>query len=144
MPRRLSVIDVDRCVGCQSCMFACARRLGEGGLAGSCGVVIRLLEEERWRQVLASLVVCFFARGVYTPEAVRRALAAVGMDRSAEDLSRLGADTLARKHAFKAREGFDPARVRIPRRILETPSPLGTLDGDFLQRASARLFRDMG
>jgi len=36
MPQRLSVIDVDRCVGCQSCMFACARRLGEGGLAGSC------------------------------------------------------------------------------------------------------------
>jgi carbon-monoxide dehydrogenase iron sulfur subunit len=36
MPQRLSVIDVDRCVGCQSCMFACARRLGEGGLAGAC------------------------------------------------------------------------------------------------------------
>jgi ferredoxin len=36
MPKRLSVIDVDRCVGCQSCMFACARRLGEGGLASAC------------------------------------------------------------------------------------------------------------
>ncbi len=36
MPKRLSVVDVDRCVGCQSCMFACARRLGEGGLAGAC------------------------------------------------------------------------------------------------------------
>ena len=35
-PKRLSVIDIDRCVGCQSCMFACARRTGHGGLAGSC------------------------------------------------------------------------------------------------------------
>ena len=36
MPKRLSVIDVDRCVGCQACMFACARRFGKGGLAESC------------------------------------------------------------------------------------------------------------
>lgn len=30
---RLNVKDVDRCIGCQSCMFACARRCGEAGLA---------------------------------------------------------------------------------------------------------------
>lgn len=32
MAKRLSVVDVDSCVGCQCCMFACARRLGQGGL----------------------------------------------------------------------------------------------------------------
>lgn len=36
MAKRLAVIDVESCVGCQSCMFACARRLGQGGLAASC------------------------------------------------------------------------------------------------------------
>lgn len=36
MAKRLSVIDVDRCVGCQACMFACVRRLGRGGLEESC------------------------------------------------------------------------------------------------------------
>lgn len=36
MAKRLSVIDIDRCVGCQSCMFACTRRMGEGGIAASC------------------------------------------------------------------------------------------------------------
>jgi len=36
MAKRLSVMDVDRCVGCQACMFACARRFGQGGLAASC------------------------------------------------------------------------------------------------------------
>ena len=36
MAKRLAVIDVERCVGCQACMFACARRMGEGGLAAAC------------------------------------------------------------------------------------------------------------
>jgi len=30
---RLGIADTDRCVGCQICMFACARKLGEAGLA---------------------------------------------------------------------------------------------------------------
>ncbi|MEM3561590.1 MAG: 4Fe-4S binding protein, partial [Nitrososphaerota archaeon] len=29
---RLSVIDIDKCVGCGLCMFACSRRFWEGGL----------------------------------------------------------------------------------------------------------------
>ncbi|NOX44468.1 MAG: 4Fe-4S dicluster domain-containing protein [Caldiserica bacterium] len=35
MAKRLSVVDVDRCVDCLLCAFACARRFGEGGLARS-------------------------------------------------------------------------------------------------------------
>ena len=35
MVKRLAIQDNERCVGCQSCMFACARRPGVGGLAGT-------------------------------------------------------------------------------------------------------------
>jgi Fe-S-cluster-containing dehydrogenase component len=35
MPKRLALLDKERCVGCQSCMFACARRPGAGGLTGT-------------------------------------------------------------------------------------------------------------
>ncbi len=104
------------------------------------GVADALRREEEWRQVLASLVVCFFARGVYTPEVVERALAVAGIERSPDDLARLGADILRSKYAFKTREGFDPARLRIPGRILETPSPLGALDEEFLRRAIDRFY----
>lgn len=33
---RLNVIDTEKCVGCQLCMFACSRRQGEAGLEKSC------------------------------------------------------------------------------------------------------------
>ncbi|MGQ9609286.1 MAG: 4Fe-4S binding protein [bacterium] len=33
--RRLAVLDNEKCVGCQCCMFACARRTAQGGLAES-------------------------------------------------------------------------------------------------------------
>lgn len=33
--RRVEVVDAEKCVGCQCCMFACSRRFGEGGLAHS-------------------------------------------------------------------------------------------------------------
>jgi len=33
---RLTVVDAERCIGCQCCMFACARRQGESGLSEAC------------------------------------------------------------------------------------------------------------
>jgi anaerobic carbon-monoxide dehydrogenase iron sulfur subunit len=33
---KLNVIDPQRCVGCQLCMFACSRRSGNAGLSNSC------------------------------------------------------------------------------------------------------------
>ncbi|RLE85430.1 MAG: [Fe-S]-binding protein [Thermoprotei archaeon] len=35
MARRLSVVDVELCVGCMMCVFACSRRFGDGGVAKS-------------------------------------------------------------------------------------------------------------
>jgi aldehyde:ferredoxin oxidoreductase len=99
------------------------------------GVATALLEEERWRQVLTSLAVCLFARGMYTPEIVLKALATAGLEWSAEDLTRFGAEVLHRKYAFKQREGFDAAALRIPGRILETPTPMGVIDEPFMRQS---------
>ena len=47
----------------------------------------------------------------------------------------MGADVLKRKYDFKQREGFDLAALRIPKRILETPTPLGTIEEDFMRQS---------
>jgi aldehyde:ferredoxin oxidoreductase len=96
-----------------------------------------ILAEERWRQVLTSLTICLFARGIYPLDTVQRALAAVGCKCSDDALERLGRETLHAKYAFKMREGFDLAQVRLPRRIFETPAPTGAFDEAYLRQALA-------
>lgn len=107
------------------------------------GVATALLSEERWRQVLTSLVICLFARGIYTEDVVLKALAVAGFDWSADQLNQLGAETLRLKNQFKTREGFDLAQIRIPRRILETPSPLGAVDETFMRQALAHFAAEL-
>jgi aldehyde:ferredoxin oxidoreductase len=107
-------------------------------------VATALLEEESWRQVLSSLVICFFARKVYTPEIIQRALKTLGLKYTPDDLSHLGVDILRQKHQFKAREGFDLSNIRIPGRILETPSSLGLIDEDFMRQTLTEIGNKVG
>ena len=99
------------------------------------GVAESLLAEERWRQVLTSLPICLFARGIYTPEVVLKALSTLGIEWTNEDLERLGKETLRDKHAYKASQGFTFDQLRLPRRIFETPAPTGTFDESFMRQA---------
>lgn len=98
-------------------------------------LVETLLAEERWRQILSSLVVCFFARGIYTPEVVVRALQAAGFDLSAEALTALGQAIHREKYRFKIREGFVPEELRLPKRIFQTPAVVGNWDETYLRSA---------
>ncbi len=102
-----------------------------------------LLQEERWRQVLTSLVVCLFARNVYNAETVIQALAPLGYACSAEDLERMGAETLRAKYAFKEREGFCLETLRIPERITETLSPRGQVDPAYIRETLAAYRRQL-
>jgi aldehyde:ferredoxin oxidoreductase len=100
-----------------------------------------LFEEEQWRQILSSLVVCFFARGIYKADVVCRALACAGVDLTEEDLTRLGRETLAAKHRFKEREGFDWSEYALPKRIFETPALGHPIDEGELRRTVAEFAR---
>lgn len=92
-----------------------------------------LLAEERWRQILSSLVVCFFARGIYKPDTVLKALNLAGFDLAIDDLNRIGEEIHREKYRFKTREGFSLDKLRLPKRISETPSPAGKIDEKFIR-----------
>jgi len=92
-----------------------------------------LLKEEQWRQVLSGLVVCFFARGIYTPEVVLDALRMTGFDLSVDELNQIGSRILTEKNKFKRREGFKPDELKIPKRIFETASPIGYLEEEYIK-----------
>lgn len=95
-----------------------------------------LMKEERWRQVLSSLVICFFARKLYSEELVQRSLASVGWT---GDLHRVGEEIYRRKFRFKLREGFDFDELHLPRRIFETPAPMGPVNETLVREAIAHV-----
>jgi aldehyde:ferredoxin oxidoreductase len=103
-------------------------------------VVTYLLEEERWRQVLTSLVLCLFARGVYTPQVVVEAFKPLGWELSENDLREIGKRIHLLKLKYKLDEGFSFDQLRFPKRIFETPSPHGVLDPVFMGQA-LKLYR---
>jgi aldehyde:ferredoxin oxidoreductase len=96
-------------------------------------MVDRIVEEEAWRQVLSSLVVCFFGRGVFKPELILRAFKAIGREISEEKLKRTGENILRKKYEFKRREGFSIDSLEIPQRILETATPFGHLSREVIR-----------
>ncbi|MBN2396910.1 MAG: aldehyde ferredoxin oxidoreductase C-terminal domain-containing protein, partial [Deltaproteobacteria bacterium] len=100
-------------------------------------VIDALLAEEQWRQILSSLVICFFARGIYSPELVTRLLAIAGVDLTADDLQRIGRKIHTEKFRFKVREGFTFDALRLPARIFETASPVSGLERQYLEKALA-------
>jgi aldehyde:ferredoxin oxidoreductase len=81
-----------------------------------------LIKEESFRQILSSLVVCFFAREIYKPEIILSALQVAGFKLEAGQLEQLGRRIHCEKFRFKLREGFSFENLRIPKRIFETPS----------------------
>jgi len=94
-----------------------------------------IAEEESWRQILTSLVACLFARSIYTPDLVVRALRTLGYEYDETGLRELGRRIYMRKQRIKMEEGFDPIKTRIPDRIYETPTPLGKISRQYMDQA---------
>lgn len=82
-------------------------------------------------------IVCLFARSVYTGKTIEKALKALGYDINEQTLVDLGKQIYLVKHKIKVLEGFKPDGLRIPRRFLETPTPLGQVSEEYLRKIIA-------
>ena len=94
-----------------------------------------LLEEESWRQVLSSLVICFFAREIFDRKTVLACLESAGLNLDEDQLLSTGRDIHREKFRFKAREGFTFDGLRIPGRILHTKAPASGLTEEYIRAA---------
>lgn len=94
-----------------------------------------LIDEESWRQVLSSIVICFFAREIYDRETVLACLASAGFDINGDHLLQIGREIHREKFKFKTREGFTFEGLRIPDRILKTAAPAQGLTEGYIRAA---------
>lgn len=81
----------------------------------------RLVIEEEWRNVLNSLVICLFARGVYDIDTTVKSLSTLKIERTEEELTKLGTEIQKRRLEFKKQEGFSlqDAYKKLPQRFTE-------------------------
>jgi aldehyde:ferredoxin oxidoreductase len=95
-------------------------------------VVDTLFKEEGLRQILSSLVICFFARGIYDIDTIVKLLNTVGYDYTAEQLLEIGKEIHLEKYKYKFREGFSFDKLEIPNRIYEAPDPTSKITKEYI------------
>jgi len=105
-----------------------------------------LLEDERERVILTSMVACLFARKVYDPETLRQCLTVLGGQALADGLDEAAARIQKLRWQARASGGYDPMNVRIPKRFLEVETWKGRTDPQYLEElrlAYAGAIREM-
>ncbi|MEM2873317.1 MAG: aldehyde ferredoxin oxidoreductase family protein [Nitrososphaerales archaeon] len=91
-------------------------------------IVDFLIDQEDWLYVLYSLGVCYFARRIYSKEVVCEALKTLGIDKTQDELMKMGKEIFHNLYKFKVREGFELSEQNIPKRIFEVQTPHGKLE----------------
>jgi aldehyde:ferredoxin oxidoreductase len=91
-----------------------------------------LLQDERARVLLTSMVSCLFARGVYGEQVLSDCLRSVGYTTLAESIGAVSSHVQKLRWRQRLRTGFDPRTVSIPKRFLEVETWKGKIDGAYL------------
>lgn len=91
-----------------------------------------LIQDERARVLLTSMVGCLFARGVYGDQVMSDCLRSVGYAALADRIGAVAGQIQQIRWRMRLRTGFDPRTVTIPRRFSEVETWRGRIDGNYL------------
>lgn len=94
-------------------------------------VVNFLVEDERGRVLLTSMVACLFARSVYTDDQLAGCLKSVGYNSLAENLGSVSRNIQQLRWKIRLATGFKPEEVIVPKRFYEVTTAKGPVDGAF-------------
>lgn len=100
-------------------------------------VVRFLVDDERERVLLTSLVACLFARGVYNPEVIAAALDCLGHADLAGSLDDASETVRRARWRLKLQTGYDPRETHIPKRFSEITTWKGPVDAAYMEALRA-------
>ena len=102
-----------------------------------------LVDDERGRCLLTSMVSCLFARGVYSSELLSSALASIGQEALAADVDGLGERVQRARWRLRFKTGFDPSTYDVPRRLRKITTWKGALDEAYLDKLRESYAREI-
>ncbi|MFH2094588.1 MAG: aldehyde ferredoxin oxidoreductase N-terminal domain-containing protein [Bacteroidota bacterium] len=100
-------------------------------------IIDKLMHEEEFRQIMSSLVICFFARGIYNKEMMIETLGILGVKADDKMLDETGKEIYRMKYEFKFRHGFSFDNMHIPDRIYNTSDPTGQIKKEYIEKGLA-------
>jgi aldehyde:ferredoxin oxidoreductase len=92
-----------------------------------------LVKDEEGRALLTSMVSCLFAREIYKEELLADCLTALGYGTMAAQLPELARRIQRLRWQTRLATGYDPARVKIPKRFTEIKTWKGPLNQEYME-----------
>jgi aldehyde:ferredoxin oxidoreductase len=91
-----------------------------------------LVQDEQGRVLLTSMVACLFARAVYKDDLLADCLNALGYTALAGNMQQVAEHIQKTRWRLRLATGFEPQRVKIPKRFTEVTTWKGPLDEKYL------------
>ena len=91
-----------------------------------------LVNDEKGRVFLTSMVACLFARSVYADEVLGNCLRSVGYGTLADNMDAVAGGIQKLRWQMRISTGYQPEHISIPKRVSEITTWKGPIDGAFM------------